>query len=110
MATRVPMSPPAVGSQSTSSSGSRTRQRASTTFCWLPPLSVEIGAPGPAATTPSRSVQRSTTAASAPAPPRPAPAHGGLGALAQPPAAAEPAQDRQREVLADRELGDDALA
>ena len=65
MATRVPMSTPAVGSQSTSSAGSRARQRATTTFCWLPPLSVEIGAPGPAVTTPRRCVQRSTSCASA---------------------------------------------
>ena len=69
-------------------SGSRARQRAMTTFCWLPPLSVEIGASGPAATTPRRRVQRSTTARSAPP--------------AEAAAPAEAVEDRQRQVLARR--------
>ena len=45
---RVPMSTPAVGSQSTSTGGRWARQRAITTFCWLPPLRVVIGARRPA--------------------------------------------------------------
>ena len=77
-------------------SGSLARQRATTTFCWLPPLSVEISEPGVSVLISRRRLHSSTRAR--------------LVAMRELAAPAEPAEDRQREVLADRELVDHALA
>ena len=46
MAWRAPMSTPAVGSQRTSTCGSRASVRPKSTFCWLPPLNVWTGTSG----------------------------------------------------------------
>ena len=45
------MSSPRVGFSATTTRGARASSRATTTFCWLPPLSAAAGASGPGATT-----------------------------------------------------------
>ena len=86
---------PAVGSHRARTCEPSARQRAMTTFCWLPPLSVVIGASEPAVRMPRRSIQPSTRSASR-----------RRASAARPPQAAE---HRQRQVLPDAERADDAL-
>jgi len=56
----APTSMPRVGSSRMSTFGLRHSQRASITFCWLPPESVPTFCPGPVARMCSRSMNRST--------------------------------------------------
>ena len=90
------MSTPAVGSQSSKDPGVTAQAARHDTFCWLPPLSVEIGESPPAVTMPRRSVQRWTSSRSA--------------FLSTRKRLLRPVQHRQRDVLADRELRNDRLA
>ena len=70
-------------------------QRASSTFCWLPPDSSRICCSGPAHLMPRRLMKRSTISL--------------LAASSTMPRRDQVRQQRQREVLAHRHVGDDAL-
>ena len=95
MSALAPTSMPRVGSSRMISSGAVASQRASSTFCWLPPERLPTRALGSAGRTPSASMYSVTTASLLRAP-----------QLAEP---AAPGLDAEHDVLADREVGDDAL-
>ena len=90
----APTSMPRVGSSRISSVGSVASQRASSTFCWLPPESSRIGCSMPAHLMPSELDEVSTSARSAP---------GGTRRARQ------ARQQREGQVLAHRELRHDAV-
>ena len=97
MSARAPTSTPRVGSISTKTSASARCQRASSAFCWLPPDSVRIGASSEAATTPKsrpHSLRRRAL----------------LGAASTMPSEAGAVAERgDGDVLAQRQVGQDAL-
>ena len=91
----VPTSMPRVGSSTISTAGWRPSHLASTTFCWLPPDSMDTGSVSRPYLTCSRAAQSAASARSAE--PRISPAF------------AQPAERGQRHVLLDRHVHDQAL-
>ena len=91
----APMSMPRVGSSRIRSSGSVMSQRASSTFCWLPPERLRISACGSAGRMSRASMYFVTSVVLVGLRDRPQPAAGGL--------------QREHHVVGDREVADDAL-
>ena len=91
----APTSMPRVGSSRIRMSGFIASQRASSTFCWLPPESSRIFWSGPEHLMPSSLMKRSTISRCL--------------RLVDDAVAADARQQRQRHVLGDAEVGNDAL-